>query len=51
MAAHIINPVPDLRAPPVTDANRPVLATRSYRSDEVEAAAPEEGRTLTGAGE
>ena len=51
MAAHIINPVP---APPralVSDASRPVQATQQYRTNEVEAAAPDDGRTLTGAGE
>ena len=51
MAAHIINPVP---APPralVSDASRPVQATQQYRANEVEAAAPDDGRTLTGAGE
>lgn len=49
MAAHIINPIPGPRRDLVTDANRPVQATRNYRTNEVEAAAPEEGQTLTGA--
>ena len=51
MAAQIIDPVPARRTPQIADANRSVLATRSYRENDVEPAAPEDGRTLTGAGE
>ena len=51
MNAHIINPVPTRRDALAADASRPVLATRSYRENDVEAAAPEDGQTLTGAGE
>ena len=51
MAAHIINPNPPPRAPRVYDANRAVLATEQYRTNEVEKTASEEGKSLTGAAE
>ena len=51
MAAHILDPVTARRTPQIADASRPVQATRSYRENDVEPAGPEDGRTLTGAGE
>ena len=51
MAAHIINPTPPVRRPRISDANRAVLATESYRTNEVEKTAAEDGESLTGAAE
>ncbi|MEL7154646.1 MAG: hypothetical protein AAFN51_12810 [Pseudomonadota bacterium] len=51
MAAHIIDPNPPARKPPLTDAQRPVLALENYRTNEVETPGEEQPKSLTGAGE
>lgn len=51
MAAHIIDPIPPAPAPRISDANRAVIATESYRTNDVDKTTGENGESLTGAAE